>query len=119
MRKWILALVAALSVGAALAATPATVVFDAENMTCPACGITIRKALEKVPGVTETKVDTRAETVTVTIDTSRTDTSRSARAVTEAGFPANARSARKSVVEGTRVTGSVDLGGRGTMKIKN
>src|SRR3546814_1425781 len=68
MRKWILALVAALSGGAALAATPATVVFDAENMTCPACGITIRKALEKVPGVTETKVDTRAETVTVTFD---------------------------------------------------
>ncbi|HUH89133.1 MAG TPA: heavy-metal-associated domain-containing protein [Lysobacter sp.] len=91
MRKWILALVAALSVGAALAATPATVVFDAENMTCPACGITIRKALEKVPGVTDTKVDTRAETVTVTFDTSRTDTSRIARAVTEAGFPANAR----------------------------
>src|SRR3546814_20455544 len=76
MRKWILALVAALSVGAALAATPATVVFDAENMTCPACGITIRKALEQVPGVTETTVDTRAETVTVTFATSRTDTSR-------------------------------------------
>ena len=39
MHKWILALVAALSVGAALA-TPATVVMlDAENMTCPACGI--------------------------------------------------------------------------------
>ena len=38
MHKWILALVAALSVGAALA-TPATVVMlDAENMTCPACG---------------------------------------------------------------------------------
>lgn len=91
MHKWILALVAALSVGAALA-TPATVVMlDVENMTCPACGITIRKALEKVPGVTETKVDTRAETVTVTFDTSRTDTSRIARAVTEAGFPAKVR----------------------------
>ena len=91
MHKWILALVAALSVGAALA-TPATVVMlDAENMTCPACGITIRKALEKVPGVTETKVDTRAETVTVTFDASRTDTSAIARAVTGAGFPAKAR----------------------------
>ncbi len=91
MRKWILALVAALSVGAALAATPANVVLDAENMTCPACGITIRKALEKVPGVTDTKVDTRAETVTVTFDSSRTDTSAIARAVTGAGFPAKAR----------------------------
>ena len=59
MHKWILALVAALSVGAALA-TPATVVMlDAENMTCPACGITIRKALEKVPGVADVLLDPR------------------------------------------------------------
>ncbi|GGK06202.1 heavy-metal-associated domain-containing protein [Luteimonas terricola] len=92
MRKWILALVAALSIGAALAATPATVVvLDAENMTCPACGITIKKALEKVLGVAETKVDTRAETVTVAFDSSQTDISAIARAVTEAGFPAKAR----------------------------
>lgn len=91
MRKWILALVAALSVGAALAATPATVVLDAENMTCPTCAITIRKALEKVPGVTDTRVDTRAESVTVTFDSNQTDTSAIARAVTEAGFPAKAR----------------------------
>src|SRR3546814_17283033 len=93
MRKCILGLVAALSVGAALAATHATVVFDAENMTCPACGITIRKALENVPGVTETKVDTRAEPVKVKFDTRRTDTSRLDTAVSYEGFqphgPAN------------------------------
>jgi periplasmic mercuric ion binding protein len=75
-----------------LAAAPETVVLDAENMTCPACGITIRKALEKVPGVTDTKVDTRAETVTVTFDSGQTDTSAIARAVTEAGFSAKAQS---------------------------
>ena len=64
MHKWILALVAALSVGAALA-TPATVVMlDAENMTCPACGITIRKALEKVPGVTAVRDATDHDTGT-------------------------------------------------------
>lgn len=92
MRKWILTLVAAFSFGAALAAAPATVVvLDAENITCPACGIIIRKALEKVSGVTDTKVDTRAETVTVTFDSSQTDTTAIARAVTEAGFPATAR----------------------------
>ena len=91
MHKWILALVAALSVGAALA-TPATVVMlDAENMTCPACGITIRKALEKVPGVADVKVDTRAETVTVAFESSQTDAAGIARAVTEAGFPAKVR----------------------------
>jgi mercuric ion binding protein len=92
MRKWILTVVAVLSLGSALAAAPATVVvLDAKNMTCPACAITIRKALEKVPGVTDTKVDAGAETVTVTFDSSQTDTSAIARAVTEAGFPATAR----------------------------
>ena len=92
MRKWILTLVAAFSLGAAMAAAPAAVVvLDAENITCPACGITIRKALQKVSGVTDTKVDTRAETVTVTFDSSQTDTTAIARAVTEAGFPATAR----------------------------
>ena len=88
MHKWILALVAALSVGAALATV---VMLDAENMTCPACGITIRKALEKVPGVADVKVDTRAETVTVTFESSQTDAAGIARAVTEAGFPAKVR----------------------------
>ena len=91
MRTWILALVALLSVGVALAAAPETVVLDAENMTCPACGITIRKALEKVPGVADVKVDTRAETVTVTFESSQTDAAGIARAVTEAGFPAKVR----------------------------
>ena len=92
MRKWILTLVAAFSFGAALAAAPATVVvLDAENITCPACGINIRKAMQKVSGVTDTKVDTRAETVTVTFDSSQTDTTAIARAVTEAGFPATVR----------------------------
>ena len=90
MRKWILALVAALSVGAALAATPATVVLDAENMTCPACGITIRKALEKVPGVTAKRVDARSATVTVRFDPERTNPVAIAKAITDAGFPATA-----------------------------
>lgn len=94
MRKWILTAIAVFSLGSALAAAPATVVvLDAENITCPACAITIRKALEKVPGVTDTKVDTREESVTVTFDSNQTDTSAIARAVTEAGFPAKARTA--------------------------
>jgi chromosome segregation and condensation protein ScpB len=49
------------------------------------------KALEKVPGVADVKVDTRAETVTVTFESSQTDAAGIARAVTEAGFPAKVR----------------------------
>ena len=50
--------------GMAFAATPKQAVLDVEKMTCPACGITIEKALDKVPGVTGTKCDTKAATVT-------------------------------------------------------
>ncbi|WBX94493.1 heavy-metal-associated domain-containing protein [Pseudoxanthomonas mexicana] len=90
MRKWLVGLMA-VWVGIAFAATPKKVVLDVENMTCPACSITIEKALEKVPGVTGTKIDTKAATVTVTFDAERTTVSAVAGAITEAGFPANVR----------------------------
>lgn len=35
---------------AALAATPQTAVLDVQNMTCELCPVTVKKALEKVPG---------------------------------------------------------------------
>lgn len=91
MRNWTLALMAALWAGTAAATPPETVVLDAANMTCPACSITIEKALEKVTGVTDTRVDTQAATVRVTFDSERTSVPIIARAVTEAGFPAKAR----------------------------
>jgi mercuric transport protein len=90
MHKWLGGLMA-VWVGIAFAATPNKVVLDVENMTCPACSITIEKALDKVPGVTGTKIDTKAATVTVTFDAERTTVSAVAVAITEAGFPAKVR----------------------------
>lgn len=77
--------------GTSFAATPKTAVLDVENMTCPACSITIEKALKKVPGVSKTHVDTKAATVTVSFDAERTSVPVVTRAVSEAGFPAKAR----------------------------
>lgn len=92
MRKWTLVLMAAIWTGTAGAAAPyEMVVLDAENMTCPACSITIEKALERVPGVADTKVDTKAATVSVTFDPEHASASDIARAITDAGFPAKAR----------------------------
>lgn len=91
MHKWILALIVLACSGTTGAATPATVVLDAANMTCPACSITIEKALEKVPGVADSRVDTKAATVMVTFDSERTSVPAIERAITEAGFPAKAR----------------------------
>ena len=89
MKKFLVLL--ALWAGSALAATPKMAVLDVENMTCPACSITIEKALDKIPGVSKTQVDTKAATVTVSFDAERTSVPALARAVTEAGFPAKAR----------------------------
>jgi len=91
MRKILPGLVLTLWMGLAWAATPKRVALHVENMTCPACSITIEKALDKVPGVTARRVDTQAATVTVTFDAERTSTAAIAKAITEAGFPATAK----------------------------
>lgn len=90
MRHWIVGLMI-LWTGMAWAATPKKAVLDVENMTCPACSITIEKALDKVPGVSKAQVDTKAATVTVDFDADRTNVPAIARAISEAGFPAKAR----------------------------
>lgn len=91
MRNAILVLWALVWVGLATAATPKTIVLDVENVTCPACGLTIEKALDRVPGVSELYVDTQAATVKVTFDPARTSASDVAKAITGAGFPAKVR----------------------------
>ncbi len=52
----------------ALARSVKTVVLDVSNMTCGLCPVTVRKALENVPGVERAKVDYAARATTVTLD---------------------------------------------------
>ena len=82
-----LAMVAAPPVLAAEAAATRTVTLAVENMTCAACPITVRKALETVPGVTRAKVDLDAKTATVTFDPAKTRVEDLTWATTEAGYP--------------------------------
>src|SRR6266498_3434476 len=51
-----------------LAADPQTVVLDVQNMTCELCPITVKKALDTVPGVASTKIDLTKKTATAFID---------------------------------------------------
>ena len=71
----------------AFAATPQSAVLDVQNMTCSLCEITIHKALEKVPGVIEAKVDYDHKTATVRYDADKTNPSALVKATTDAGFP--------------------------------
>ena len=86
MRRILAALFICLPVSA-FAATPQTAVLDVQNMTCSMCSITIHKALEKVPGVIDAKVDYDHKTATVKYDADKTNPSALVKATTNAGFP--------------------------------
>ncbi len=91
MRITLLGLLLLLGTALTYAAPPKQVTLDVENMTCPACSITIKQALGRAEGVVKAEVDTKAGIVTVLFDPERTSAPKLARAVSEAGFPARPR----------------------------
>lgn len=91
MRRFFAFLLICLPVSA-FASTPQTAVLDVQNMTCSICSITIHKALEKVPGVIEAKVDYDHKTATVKYDADKTNPSALVKATTNAGFPSTMHS---------------------------
>jgi len=70
----------------AFAAPPQTVTLAVENMTCGTCPIVVRKALERVPGVSSTAIDFDKKTAAVTFDPDKTTSARLTQATIEAGF---------------------------------
>lgn len=89
MRKLLLAAVLAVPL-TVLAAEPQTVVLDVQNMTCELCPITVKKALDKVPGVAATKIDLTKKTATVRFDPERANVAALVKATTNAGYPSTA-----------------------------
>jgi mercuric ion binding protein len=86
MRKLlILSLVALPHIG--LAADAKAVTLDVKNMTCALCPITVKRSLEKVPGVSVVKVDFDKRTATVSYDPDKTGPEALTRATTNAGYP--------------------------------
>lgn len=65
-----------------------TAKFAVEKMTCATCPISVRKAMERVDGVREVKVDFDSKTATVTFDSSMATVSDIGNASTDVGFPA-------------------------------
>lgn len=91
MRRLFLAAALVLPSLSALAGASQTVILDVKNMTCPLCPITVRKALEKAPGVTEAKIDFDKKTATVTFDPDRVEPAALVKATTDAGYPSTVR----------------------------
>ena len=71
----------------ALAGTPKTLMLDVQNMTCELCPITVRKALEKVPGVSAVEVDFSRKTATVRYNPDTARLEALTKATTDAGYP--------------------------------
>jgi len=77
----------------ALAAPPQTVTLRVQKMTCGTCPVVVRKALQRVPGVTSATVDFDKKTATVTFDPDQVKPAALTQATTNAGFPSTVNSA--------------------------
>ena len=91
MRKSIASLLVALSPFAALAATPQTATLNVQNMTCELCPVTVKKSLERVPGVSQVRIDFAKKTAIVTFDADQAKVSKRVKATTDAGYPSTLR----------------------------
>jgi len=91
MRPLVVAAIALLLPLATLAGEPQTAVLDIQNMTCGLCPITVKKSLQKVPGVADVKVDFDKRTATVKFDPGKASAAALVKATTDAGFPSTPR----------------------------
>ncbi|MDE2155753.1 MAG: mercury resistance system periplasmic binding protein MerP [Xanthomonadaceae bacterium] len=74
-------------VAAPASAATRTVTLSVPGMTCPACPVTVRKALSRVAGVEGTSIKFDKREAIVTYDDSKTGVRALTRATTDAGYP--------------------------------
>lgn len=60
-------------------------------MTCELCPVTVKKSLEKVPGVSQAWIDFAKKTAIVTFDVDKTSDLALVKATTAAGYPSTVR----------------------------
>jgi mercuric ion binding protein len=85
------ALFALMAAVPALAAHPKSATLDVPSMFCSLCQISVRKALERVPGVVEARADNNLKRAEVKYDPEKVSAEELAAALTKAGFPASVR----------------------------
>ena len=68
-----------------------TVTLDVTKMDCAVCPITVRKALERVPGVETAQVDFKTKRAVVAFDSAKTSPEALSRATAAAGFPSSVK----------------------------
>jgi mercuric ion binding protein len=95
LKNSIAAFVAMVALTATVWASPKTVTLNVSGMTCEACPITVKKALQKIPGVAKVDVVYEKKQVVVTFDDSKTNTEALVKATTNAGYPSQPEQDRK------------------------
>ena len=85
MNKMILIVLIAVSVD--VWAEPQTVILDLPTMNCAMCPITVKKALNKVDGVTRTDVSYEDKQAVISYDDALTNPDTLIEATTNAGYP--------------------------------
>ena len=72
-------------------AAPKAVTLAVPGMTCPLCPITIKKALSRVHGVDQVKVDFDKREATIVYDDAATDIDALRNATANAGYPSTVK----------------------------
>ncbi len=86
-----LVLAALVTTTSAFAGGTRTATLDVTKMDCAVCPITVRKALENVPGVSSAKVDLKTHRAVVAFDPAKTTPEVLTKATTDAGFPSTVK----------------------------
>ena len=90
--KKLLPLVALIAAFAApVWATTQTVTLSVPGMTCSACPLTVKQALNKVPGVSKTAVSFERRQAVVSFDDAKTNLQALTKATADAGYPSTAK----------------------------
>jgi len=72
-----------------------TVTLSVPTMDCPVCPITVKKALIKVPGVSQARVNFDKRLATVTFDDAKTSIDALTHATKDAGYPSTLAGSKK------------------------
>lgn len=68
-----------------------TITLDVPGMFCPTCPFTVRKSLEKLPGISEVKTSLKTRTAVVTYDSKKVSTKEMMKATIDAGYPSTVK----------------------------
>lgn len=93
MKKLLLASILVFGFSTAYAASQ-TVTLSVPGMYCEVCPITVKKSLEKVPGVSKVNVSFEAKEAVVTYDDTKANVDKLTHATTVAGYPSTLKGAQ-------------------------